>query len=228
MVAGCHGSTKFRPKDWDGGCLCCLTPRSSGAPTAGHQAQVGGTLYIFTALGLASCRCRPLSSNVRQCISRQWCASRKCACRRVMNSHRRQSRTDTSRTLPLLSSAPATLRRCSYHKHLAFSVLARHVCREVNQRASRDAVKVYAAAVVNLVVGPLPPHASWLRQSTPGASRLRLPWQSNPLRAWPWHRASPSTESQSAVRLFLSQYTPRCLALVARTKQSILNASRVG
>ena len=44
---------------------CGLTPRSSGAPTAGHQAQVGGTLYIFTALGLASCRRRPLSSNVR-------------------------------------------------------------------------------------------------------------------------------------------------------------------
>ena len=44
----------------------CLTPRSSGAPTAGHQARSGGTRYIFTALGLASCRCRPLSSNVRQ------------------------------------------------------------------------------------------------------------------------------------------------------------------
>ena len=43
----------------------CLTPRSSGAPTAGHQARAGGTLYIFASPGLASCRCRPLSSNVR-------------------------------------------------------------------------------------------------------------------------------------------------------------------
>ena len=45
---------------------CCLTPRSSGATTAGHQARAGGTRYIFTSPGLASCRCRPLSSNVRQ------------------------------------------------------------------------------------------------------------------------------------------------------------------
>ena len=43
----------------------CLTPRSSGAPTAGHQARSGGTRYIFASPGLASCRCRPLSSNVR-------------------------------------------------------------------------------------------------------------------------------------------------------------------
>jgi hypothetical protein len=42
-----------------------LTPRSSGAPTAGHQGPVGGTLYIFANRALASCRCRPLSSNVR-------------------------------------------------------------------------------------------------------------------------------------------------------------------
>jgi len=42
-----------------------LRIRSSGAPTAGHQARAGGTLYIFTGPGLASCRCRPLSSNVR-------------------------------------------------------------------------------------------------------------------------------------------------------------------
>jgi hypothetical protein len=41
-------------------------PRSSGAPTAGHQARSGGTRYIFTGPGLASCRRRQLSSNVRQ------------------------------------------------------------------------------------------------------------------------------------------------------------------
>jgi hypothetical protein len=43
----------------------CLTPRSSGAPTAGHQARSGGTQYIFTGPGLVACRWRPLSSNVR-------------------------------------------------------------------------------------------------------------------------------------------------------------------
>jgi hypothetical protein len=43
----------------------CLTPRSSGAPTAGHQARAGGTPSIFTGPGLVACRRRPLSSNVR-------------------------------------------------------------------------------------------------------------------------------------------------------------------
>ena len=44
----------------------CLTPRSSGATTACHQAPATGTVYIFCGRGLASCRRRPLSSNVRQ------------------------------------------------------------------------------------------------------------------------------------------------------------------
>ena len=46
-------------------CKRGLTTRSSGAPTAGHQSRSGGTRYIFASPGLASCRCRPLSSNVR-------------------------------------------------------------------------------------------------------------------------------------------------------------------
>ena len=46
-----------------------LTPRSSGAPTAGHQRPAGGTRYIFTARAPASCRRRPLSSNVRHHIT---------------------------------------------------------------------------------------------------------------------------------------------------------------
>ena len=45
---------------------CALTLRSTGAPTAGHQARAGGTRYIFTCPGLASCRRLPVSSNVRQ------------------------------------------------------------------------------------------------------------------------------------------------------------------
>jgi hypothetical protein len=51
---------RVRSAAWPG-----LTPRSSGAPTAGHQARSGGTRYIFASPGLASCRRRPLSSNVR-------------------------------------------------------------------------------------------------------------------------------------------------------------------
>ena len=51
------------------GCHVChgrgLTLRSSGAPTAGHQGPVRGTVYIFSARAPASCRCCPLSSNVR-------------------------------------------------------------------------------------------------------------------------------------------------------------------
>ena len=42
-----------------------LTPRSTGAPTAGHQRPAGGTRYIFTVRALASCRRRPVTSNVR-------------------------------------------------------------------------------------------------------------------------------------------------------------------
>ncbi len=42
-----------------------LTLRSSGAPTAGRQARRPGW-HIFRPSGLASCRCRPLSSNVRR------------------------------------------------------------------------------------------------------------------------------------------------------------------
>ena len=42
-----------------------LTLRSTGAPTASHQGPPAGTLYIFCRRALASCRRRPLSSNVR-------------------------------------------------------------------------------------------------------------------------------------------------------------------
>jgi hypothetical protein len=47
-----------------------LTPRSTGAPTAGHQRPVGCTRYIFTARALASCRRRPVTSNVRPQLER--------------------------------------------------------------------------------------------------------------------------------------------------------------
>ena len=54
-----------------------LTTRSSGAPTAGHQARSGGTRYIFASPGLASCRRRPLSSNVRHQKPSLWCFQQK-------------------------------------------------------------------------------------------------------------------------------------------------------
>jgi len=38
-----------------------LTPRSSGAPSAGHQARAA-LWFILHRAGLASCRCRPLTS----------------------------------------------------------------------------------------------------------------------------------------------------------------------
>ena len=43
----------------------CQTPRSSRAPTAGHQARHTGTKYIFCVPGLASHRWVRLSSTVR-------------------------------------------------------------------------------------------------------------------------------------------------------------------
>ena len=42
-----------------------LTLRSTGAPTAGHLGPAWGTRYIFPARAKASCRCRPVTSNVR-------------------------------------------------------------------------------------------------------------------------------------------------------------------
>ena len=44
---------------------CGLTPRSSGAPPAGHQARAL-LWFILHRAGLASCRRRPLTSNVRR------------------------------------------------------------------------------------------------------------------------------------------------------------------
>ena len=42
---------------------------------AGHQARSGGTRYIFASPGLASCRRRPLSSNVRPHMEALWRAT---------------------------------------------------------------------------------------------------------------------------------------------------------
>ena len=42
-----------------------LTPRSSGAPTAGRQTLADSATYIFTGLELATGHCRKFSSNYK-------------------------------------------------------------------------------------------------------------------------------------------------------------------
>ena len=61
-----------------------LTLRSRRGPTAGRQARAGGTVYIFTGPGLASCRWSRLSSNVRRHTTPT-------ATRRAFVGHRRGS-----------------------------------------------------------------------------------------------------------------------------------------
>ena len=71
---------------------CSLTPRSSGAPTAGHQARSGGTRYAVRGTFSPARAWRPAVAarlartlGIRRtavCRSR-----RKCACRRELNSH---------------------------------------------------------------------------------------------------------------------------------------------
>ena len=78
----------------------CLTPRSSGAPTAGHQARPGGTRYIFASPGLASCRCRPLSSNVRPHEMPILSAARIPQFQRQQTALSRSSRPRTARRCP--------------------------------------------------------------------------------------------------------------------------------
>jgi hypothetical protein len=66
---------------------CSLTPRSSGAPTAGHQGPACGTPYIFTARALVACRWLPLSSNVRQHGGSRAARQQHQRLRRGLNSH---------------------------------------------------------------------------------------------------------------------------------------------
>ena len=66
----------------------CLTPRSSGAPTAGHAShQALGLRPILRLLACAACRQMQLNFTlgIRKLQHRR--ASRKCACRREWNSH---------------------------------------------------------------------------------------------------------------------------------------------
>ena len=80
----------------------CLTPRSSGAPTAGHAShQALGLRPILRLLPGASCRRRPLSSNVR--LRRKT----ECATAAAIVAYapvKKPAATDTARVL----SAPST------------------------------------------------------------------------------------------------------------------------
>ena len=79
-------------------------------PTAGHQARAGGTLYIFTGPGLASCRRRPLSSNVRQHTGHTVAASAESAAHSAENVNSREVAKPpcTVSTLPRLRQLLAT------------------------------------------------------------------------------------------------------------------------
>ena len=84
---------------------CCLTLRSSGAPTAKCQARSGGTRYIVASPGLAFCCRRPLSSNVRP-------HSEPIVDRRSPEQPRRPCHTlQGPRTLPKKMSSSTGLRR---------------------------------------------------------------------------------------------------------------------
>jgi len=79
-----------------------LTPRSSGAPTAGRQAR-SVVRYILHSPGLASHRWRPLSSNVRPAW-RQWL----CSSIRLAEASRRENLT---RRFGLARNTPSSVRQ---------------------------------------------------------------------------------------------------------------------
>jgi hypothetical protein len=64
----------------------CLTPRSSGPPTAWRLGRAA-VLFIIVHAAKAPRRCRPLNSNVRQRREAVQGASKVSACRRELNSH---------------------------------------------------------------------------------------------------------------------------------------------
>ena len=99
-----------------------LTLRSSGAPTAGHQRPAGGTQYIFATRALASCRCRPLNSNVRPRTNTTLRvlppSSPRCACRAVRFGGALQKqvlRRQRSRPLAFAGQACAPPRPMTWH-----------------------------------------------------------------------------------------------------------------
>ena len=98
-----------------------LTPRSSGAPTAGHQAQSGGTRYIFTSPGLASCPCRPLSSHVRP---HQKLSVRQVHQSSVCGANSRKHRVRQGRVSAAMGGIEAPLHQPSKSNGLRFSVRA--------------------------------------------------------------------------------------------------------
>ena len=132
-----------------GAAHCCLTLRSSGAPTAGRQARAA-PWFILHRADLASYRRRPLNSNVRQQDMDLQFSTKTCACRRELNSKDaakprglprralRSSGSSRSYGLPPLGSAPqgrAPLSEGKVAALLGRYVPGLHRC-EVNRLAS--------------------------------------------------------------------------------------------
>ena len=113
-----------------------LTPRSSGAPTAGHQARSGGTRYIFASPGLAPCRRRPLTSNVRQRRNPVQFATRVSACRREPNSHKADL---PQADAPSLEIAPVCPLDCPHCEDASRCQLVRGAAGSTESSAQLDA-----------------------------------------------------------------------------------------
>ncbi len=104
---------------------CGLTPRSTGAPTAGHQARAGGTRYIFTGPGSAACRWRPVNSNVRPGMAPMWRSSTRLGFE--ASPSYASPRPEFSRCASFtVARGKVRLRRCSHRAALPHTRTARH------------------------------------------------------------------------------------------------------
>jgi hypothetical protein len=123
-----------------------ITPRSTGAPTAGHQRPVGGTRYTFTVRALASCRRRPVTSNV---MPRGNTVPVHClrfhsqhAQRRVLKLPRASGAAETAKGKPSLKACP---RRSQAHVSPA-SVQAKVFTANENWRRARKMMEAPCTA----------------------------------------------------------------------------------
>jgi hypothetical protein len=172
---------------------CGITPRSRGAPTAGHQARAGGTLYIFTGPGLASYRRRPLSSNVMPHTMPSCLPQRASGGRVIAPETRRDFRCRLSRTCPRKTRPPVVHPNNKTELHVPLStVLTEKLRRAASRTESSQRQRCRAS-------GPASPR---LRASAQATSPLR--WSSSRLAqraAGPWRspqRRSTATALPSA------------------------------
>ena len=85
-----------------------------------------GAFSTFAHQPYAACRSGPVSSNVRQHIFGLWCVSRKCACRRVMNSHKAAAPHRQCSHLEITQHRTRTERDCGHKKLARRSSQVRH------------------------------------------------------------------------------------------------------